>query len=61
MKHEYGEDIISDISGLKPHYEGIMVAVAHDQFRKLDISKYKARNCVVYDVKHLYGDSDEYL
>ncbi len=61
VKHEYGEDIISDVSGLKPHYEGIMVAVAHDQFRKLDISKYKARNCVVYDVKHLYGDSDEYL
>jgi UDP-N-acetyl-D-mannosaminuronate dehydrogenase len=38
-----------------------MVAVAHDEFKSLDIKKLKAPNCAVYDVKHLYGDSDEYL
>jgi len=61
VKHEYGLDIMTREADLKPSYEGIMVAVAHDEFRKLDIAKYKARGCVVYDVKHVYGDSDEYL
>lgn len=61
VKHEYGLDIITSEAGLKPRYEGIMVAVAHDEFRRLDIDRYKAPGCVVYDVKNLYGDSDEYL
>ncbi|HQG31962.1 MAG TPA: nucleotide sugar dehydrogenase, partial [Deltaproteobacteria bacterium] len=61
VKHEYGIDIISSENGLKPSYEGIMVAVAHDEFKRLDIKKYKADGCVVYDVKHVYADSDEYL
>ncbi|MRR35938.1 nucleotide sugar dehydrogenase, partial [bacterium] len=61
VKHEYGLDIITSEKDLKPTYEGIMVAVAHDEFRKLDIGKYKAKDCVVYDVKHVYLDSDEYL
>ncbi len=61
VKYEYGIDIISSENGLKPSYEGIMVAVAHDEFKRLDIRKYKADGCVVYDVKHVYADSDEYL
>lgn len=61
VKHEYGIDIISSEEELRPSYEGIMVAVAHDEFRSLAIKKYKADGCVVYDVKHVYGDSDEYL
>jgi UDP-N-acetyl-D-glucosamine/UDP-N-acetyl-D-galactosamine dehydrogenase len=61
VRHEYGVDIITSATDLKPQYEGIVVAVAHDEFRTLDIEKYKAPNCVVYDVKHVYEDSDEYL
>jgi UDP-N-acetyl-D-glucosamine/UDP-N-acetyl-D-galactosamine dehydrogenase len=61
VKHEYGIDIISSEKDLKPLYEGIMVAVAHDEFKRIDINKYKADACVVYDVKHVYADSDEYL
>jgi len=35
--------------------------VAHDEFKRLDIRRYKAPGCVVYDVKNIYADSDEYL
>ena len=61
VRHEYGIDIITSEADLKPLYEGIMVAVSHDEFKKIDISKYKANGCVVYDVKHVYDSSDEYL
>jgi UDP-N-acetyl-D-galactosamine dehydrogenase len=61
VRRKYGLDIITSEAGLKPGYEGIMAAVAHDEFRRLDISRYKAPGCVVYDVKNLYEDSDEYL
>ncbi len=61
VKHEYGLEIITSPSELKPEYEGIMVAVAHDEFKNMAIAKYKAPGCVVYDVKHVYNDSDEYL
>ncbi|MCK9264095.1 MAG: nucleotide sugar dehydrogenase [Deltaproteobacteria bacterium] len=61
VKHEYGLDIITSEADLKPQYEGIMVAVSHDEFRRIDINRYKAPGCVVYDVKNVYGDSDEYL
>lgn len=61
VRHEYGIDIITSETDLKPLYEGIMVAVCHDRFKNFDISKYKANGCVVYDVKHVYDSSDEYL
>lgn len=61
VRREYGLDIITSEAGLKSGYEGIMAAVAHDEFRRLDIKRYKAPGCVVYDVKNLYEDSDEYL
>ncbi len=61
VKHEYGIDLITKESDLKPGYEGIMAAVAHDEFKRLDIRRYKAPGCVVYDVKNIYADSDEYL
>lgn len=61
VRHEYGIDIMTRPEQLTSTYEGIMVAVAHDEFRKMDIGRLKARNCLVYDVKNLYPDSDAYL
>jgi UDP-N-acetyl-D-glucosamine/UDP-N-acetyl-D-galactosamine dehydrogenase len=61
VRHEYGLNILTDPRDLKPRYEGIMVAVAHDRFKDIDIAGLKAPGCVVYDVKHVYADSDEYL
>ncbi len=60
VRHEYGIDIISRQDQLTS-YEGIMVAVAHDEFKTLDLDKLKARNCVVYDVKNICPNAEATL
>ncbi len=52
VKHEYNIQLIDnleEVNGKK--YEGIVLAVAHDQFRKMDFSAFKNNGAVVYDVK----------
>ena len=61
VRHEYDIDIMTSTDQLTSTYEGIMVAVAHDAFRSLDMNRLKARNCLVYDVKNIYPDADAYL
>jgi len=61
VRHEYGIDIMTSPDQLTSTYEGIMVAVAHDAFRSLDLNRLKGRNCLVYDAKNLYPDADAYL
>ncbi|HPI91776.1 MAG TPA: nucleotide sugar dehydrogenase [Deltaproteobacteria bacterium] len=61
VRHEYGIDIIPSRDQITSAYEGIMVAVAHEAFRDLDLNTIKARNGVVFDVKNLYPDADAYL
>jgi UDP-N-acetyl-D-galactosamine dehydrogenase len=61
VKHEYGIDIFTHIDQLTSTYEGIMVAVAHDAFKDLDINSLKAKNSVVYDVKNVLPDADAFL
>ncbi|HDP24180.1 MAG TPA: nucleotide sugar dehydrogenase [Deltaproteobacteria bacterium] len=61
VNSEYGINLISDVKDLTRTYEGIMVAVAHDVFRDLDLERLKADGCVVYDVKNLFPDADAYL
>ena len=60
VRHEYGIDIISRRDQLTS-YEGIMVAVAHDEFMTLDLDNLKAKNCVVYDVKNIYPQAEATL
>lgn len=52
--HEYGLNILSERPAGK--YEGIIFAVAHDEFKQLsndDLDKMKAENCVIYDLKYI--------
>ncbi len=50
VKLEYGVDILENlIDGKK--YDAIIVAVAHNQFLKLDLDQIKNRNAVVFDTK----------
>ena len=56
-KHEYGVDIHNNLP--KGHFDGVILAVAHDEFKKLDISAITNGNKVVYDVKGmLNGGAD---
>ena len=48
----YGLKSIHDMDALEPgKYNAIVLAVAHSQFRSMDISKYKAGSAVVFDIK----------
>ena len=55
-EHEYGLKPIS-----RPRagtYDGIVLAVAHREFREMGIEKVRKlgrRNCVVFDIKHVFA------
>ena len=49
VKHEYGINILSNLSDKK--YDSVIVAVAHHEFLEIDFKKYKANNAVIFDTK----------
>jgi len=50
VQHEYGIDVINELRpGVK--YDAIVLAVAHDEFKKLELSTLSASTSVLYDVK----------
>lgn len=54
VEEEYGIELITqqeDIYSQK--YDGIVLAVAHNEFLKLDYDKLRANNSIVYDVKSI--------
>ena len=53
-KHEYGIDLHNNIPEGK--FDAIILAVAHDKFNELDITKITNGNKVVYDVKGVLED-----
>src|SRR5690554_6224054 len=55
-KHEYGIDLYNNIP--EESYDAVILAVAHDKFNELDITKITNGNKVVYDVKGVLEDGD---
>jgi UDP-N-acetyl-D-galactosamine dehydrogenase len=50
--HEYGFETLNEIDIVnREQYNAIILAVSHKEFKDLDITKMKARDCIVYDVK----------
>jgi UDP-N-acetyl-D-galactosamine dehydrogenase len=50
----YGIDLVQKLEAGK--YDAIIMAVAHDQFRNMDIADIQGlgkANCVIYDIKYL--------
>ncbi len=53
-QHEYGITPVTELK--KNHYDAIIIAVAHDQFKQMGETGIKAlarENCVIFDVKNL--------
>ena len=52
VKEEYGISLAGDeaVNGSRD-YDAIILAVAHDKFKSLDIERMKNHNAIVYDVK----------
>lgn len=57
-RHEYGISPINDIANLdNSSYDGIILAVAHNQFLEMGVTKIRAlgkQNHVLYDLKYLF-------
>ena len=51
VKHEYDIDLISDFKDISKKYETIVIVVAHEEFKKLDLTTVADENFVLYDVK----------
>ena len=49
VKHEYDLDIVTELPAGK--YEAVILAVAHESFRSIDVKSLLSENGVVYDVK----------
>ena len=50
VKHEYGIDILTDYPE-ENGYSAVILAVAHDEFKEIPLSKHAASGVVIYDVK----------
>ena len=48
VKHEYGVELVKS---LDQSYDAVVLAVAHDEFEKLDLSKISHGTSVLFDVK----------
>lgn len=59
VKHEYGLDLIKDISGKK--YDGIVLLVSHKQFLDINMNDFQKPNSIIYDVKGILENSDQRL
>ncbi|RCW91517.1 nucleotide sugar dehydrogenase [Winogradskyella arenosi] len=53
VQQEYHLDLIKDIEALSTDYEAIILAVSHNEFLNIDLSKLKSETGVVFDVKAL--------
>lgn len=53
VEHEYQLDLISEANNLKSVYDGIVLAVSHNEFLDLDLKAMTSETTVVFDVKSL--------
>ena len=53
-KHEYGVELHNELP--EQHYDAVILAVAHNEFKKLDIAHISNGNSVVYDVKGILSE-----
>lgn len=53
-RHDYGIELHNELP--EKHYDAVILAVAHDEFKGLDIAHITNGNSVVYDVKGLLSE-----
>ncbi len=58
VQHEYGIHLICQANDLQQAYDGIVLAVSHEEFLRLDIQGLKATDGVIFDVKSLLPEAD---
>jgi UDP-N-acetyl-D-glucosamine/UDP-N-acetyl-D-galactosamine dehydrogenase len=51
VKEEYGIEITTQLSN---KYDGILLAVSHDEYKSLNLENFKNPNAVVFDIKSMW-------
>ena len=51
VKHEYDLDLISDFKDINKKYDGVIIVVAHDIFKDIELDDILNENHIIYDVK----------
>lgn len=54
VKHEYGVELTTCNTIKESDYDGVILAVSHNEFRKLDVQGLRDQGMVVYDVKSFF-------
>lgn len=57
VKHEYGINSLNQLPDEK--FDAIVLGVAHNEFKDLDLNKLKKENAIIYDVKGVLDDKVE--
>lgn len=55
-KHEYGLEVVNEIAP-ESQFDAVVLAVAHEEFKSLDVMSFLKENGVVYDVKWILGEN----
>lgn len=51
VAHEFGKELVTDVSQLQNNYDAVVLTVAHHQFKELNIPSLGTNPSVVFDVK----------
>ncbi len=51
VKHEYNIDLISSLKDITKKYQGIIIAVAHNEFKEINLQNYLDDTHIIFDVK----------
>lgn len=51
VKHEYDIDLISSLKDVNHKYQAVIIAVAHDEFKEINLEQYLNNPHVIFDVK----------
>jgi UDP-N-acetyl-D-galactosamine dehydrogenase len=57
VRHAYGIELLAAPETLG-RYEGIVLAVAHAQFRHMDLKQFIAQDGIIFDVKNILSEPD---
>ena len=55
VKHEYGIDLISSVNDICKKYDGVIIAVSHQEFKEINLQDYVAVENVIFDVKSTFS------
>jgi UDP-N-acetyl-D-galactosamine dehydrogenase len=54
VKHEYGIDILTEYPAGNG-YGAVILAVAHEEFKEIDLSEHKQSGAIIFDVKGMFS------